>query len=142
LLYARLLGSLMAERCAQYYTIGVPLPAMLIPVPLHPQRLRSRGYNQATELAKWVSRRLEVPLAYGYVQRVKYTEAQMELPLSLRALNVKNAFVTKKLIPSHVAIIDDVVTSSHTIQAMSAALQYGGAKQIEVWCVARAVKKL
>lgn len=142
LTYARLLGSLMAQQCVQYYTTGAALPAMLIPVPLHPRRLRTRGYNQATELAKWVSKRLSVPLAYGYVHRVKYTVAQMELPLPLRAQNVKHAFVANKPVPKHVAIIDDVVTSSHTIQALSATLLQAGATRIEVWCVARAQKKL
>ena len=140
LLYARLLGSLLAKRCAQYYTTGVPLPAMLIPVPLHTKRLRKRGYNQAAELAKWVSRRLHVPLARGYAQRVKYTEAQAELPLALRARNMQNAFVVKQPIAEHIAIIDDVVTSSHTIQTLSNVLARAGAKRIDVWCIARAIK--
>jgi ComF family protein len=142
LLYARLLGSLMAECCARYYTTGIPLPSMLIPVPLHKQRLRQRGFNQATELAKWVKRRLGVPIGYGCLQRVKYTEAQMELPLAQRAGNVKQVFAAKRAIPEHVAVIDDVVTSGHTIQALSQVLQKAGAKQIDVWCIARAIKKL
>ena len=140
LLYARLLGELLALRLRRYYTTGVPVPAMLIPVPLHKKRLRQRGFNQATELAKQVNKMLHIPIGYDRVQRVKYTPAQMELPLTERAQNVKNAFVVKKSLPAHVAIIDDVVTSGHTIQALSQALHATGVKQIDVWCIARTVK--
>ena len=137
LIYAQLLGHLLAERCRRYYTTVANPPAMLIPVPLHPKRLRQRGFNQAVELAKPLSHALKIPIGYGIVKRIKFTQAQMDLPLNERAHNVKDAFSIHSKLPSHVAIIDDVVTTGHTIKALCKILRAAGVKQIDVWCVAR-----
>lgn len=139
--YAHLLGELLAERCVQHYNIAPTRPSLILPVPLHPQRVRQRGFNQAAELARPVARHLGIPISYNSVQRVKYTEAQMDLPLALRAKNLKGAFkASPALRGKHVAIIDDVVTTGHTIEALALALHKVGVRQIDVWGVARALK--
>lgn len=139
--YARLLGELLAAHCAEYYTTAAALPAMLLPMPLHSRRLRQRGFNQAVELARPVARRLAIPIGYGYVKRVKYTEPQMELPLALRAQNVQRAFaVSPRLAGLHVAIIDDVITSGHTVHALALALRDVGVSRIDVWGIARTLR--
>ncbi len=141
LIYARLLGQHMANFSACYYTTGVPLPSILIPVPLHAKRLKERGFNQALEIAKPMSKRLNIPIHYTAVKRVKYTQAQMDLPLEERAQNIKAAFkVTTQELPTHVAVIDDVVTSGHTIATLCNELKKAGVKQIDVWCAARAIR--
>jgi ComF family protein len=139
--YAHLLGELLAERVAQYYASNASQPAMILPMPLHARRLRERGFNQAVELARPVARRLGVPIGYGCAKRVKYTAAQMELPLKLRAQNVQQAFVAApRLAGLHVAIIDDVITSGHTVHELALALRAVGVTRIDVWGIARTLR--
>jgi len=133
--HARLLGELVAG-----YLQTVPLPELdlLLPVPLHRQRLRRRGYNQALEIGRFISRQLDIALEPELCQRVRHTDAQSDLPLALRKRNLRNAFQTHTdLAGSHIAIIDDVVTSGHTVNEMARCLRRAGAKEITVIAVAR-----
>jgi ComF family protein len=139
--YAHLLGELLAERVAQYYAAHASQPAVLLPMPLHVRRLRQRGFNQAVELSRPVARRLGVPIGYGCAKRVKYTEPQMELPLELRAQNMRQAFVVNpRLAGLHVAVIDDVITSGHTVHELALALRDVGVARIDVWGIARTLR--
>lgn len=140
-IYARLLGELLAKYCAQYYTTQALRPAILLPMPLHVKRLRQRGFNQAVELARPIAKRLTVPIGYTQVKRVKYTQPQMELPLTERAKNVHHAFKANSTLSGmHVVIVDDVITSGHTVHSLALALQTAGAVRIDVWGVARTVR--
>lgn len=114
-------------------------PQLLIPVPLHRRRLRSRGFNQAIELAKPVSRRLNIPIDRTACQKLRHTQAQSELPAKVRIQNLKNAFqLTRAISASHVAIIDDIYTTGATTQTLAHTLKKHGVTTIEAWCLARA----
>lgn len=131
----RLLGDLMAGALAAHTG---PLPDRVVPVPLHPARQRRRGFNQAMELARPVADRLGVPLAPSLCRRVRNTMPQSELGGSQRRGNVRRAFAVTAPAPPHVAIVDDVMTSTSTAAALATSLRRAGARRIEVWVCARA----
>ena len=133
---ARSLGELMLHRWA---TTGTPTADLIMPVPLHASRLRSRGYNQSLEIARPLARALAIPLDAHSVQRVRATPAQANLPLAKRAANVRGAFATRaRFDDKHVVIVDDVMTSGHTLNAVATCLARAGARSVEAWVVARA----
>jgi ComF family protein len=111
---------------------------IIVPVPLHPERLRERGYNQATLLAKVCAQEVGVPLNTSLLQRTRATQAQVELRGYERYSNVVEAFrclshiATKGLLKRKVVvIIDDVCTTGATLEACAAPLFAAGAS--EVW---------
>lgn len=139
LIYAHILGSLLAENISLQYQNDY-LPDLIIPVPLHKKRLHVRGFNQAVELARPISKKLNLPIDYKRCKRVYNTAAQSNLPRHQRATNVKNAFVVEiqeDLSSQHVALLDDVMTTGHTVTELSRALYYVGVKRIDIWCCAR-----
>jgi ComF family protein len=132
----RLLGNLLAGFLAA--DTASP-PDCLIPVPLHPSRLRERGFNQALELARPVSQRLKVPLTPGLCRRIRHTEVQSRLDARSRQRNLRGAFkVTAPVAGLDVAILDDVVTTGATVAALASALREAGVNGIRVWSLARA----
>lgn len=133
---ARTLGRLMAEWLATHMT---SLPDRLLPVPLHPARLRERGFNQSLELARPIARRLKLPLDIHSCQRLRNTRPQAELSAKQRHGNLKGAFGVRRKLTGHVAIIDDVMTTGGTVQELARTLREAGAEQVEVWVCARAV---
>ena len=132
---AELLGGLMADRLAMSDT-----PDVLVPVPLHPRRLRERGFNQALELARPIARRLGVPMEWRHVTRSRATDPQSELPAKFRSRNVKDAFsVAAGFAAQRVAIVDDVMTTGYTVNELALTLRHHGVVHISVWICARAV---
>lgn len=114
-------------------------PALIVPVPLHASRLRQRGCNQALELSRALSRTLHVPLDVKHLHRTRATSAQTELGAQARRRNVRGAFAAdQRDWPSHVALLDDVMTTGATLEAASRALRRAGVKRIDVWALARA----
>ncbi|MDE2273435.1 MAG: ComF family protein, partial [Gammaproteobacteria bacterium] len=112
-----------------------------IPIPLHSARLRERGFNQALELARPVSRRLQLCLDARTCLRRKNTAVQSKLDAKERRRNLIDAFeVRTSLQGVHVAILDDVVTTGATVGALSRALREAGAARITVWSLARAAR--
>ncbi len=133
---APLLAGLLATKIAARPST---LPGLLIPVPLHPSRLRERGFNQATELARVLARRLGLSVGHRLCKRVKRTEPQSTLPVKQRRANLRNAFtLTSRLTAGHIAIVDDVMTSGHTSEELAQVLKQAGARRVEVWVIARA----
>lgn len=131
---AHSLGSYMAHSLAQ-----IPRPDAIVPVPLHASRLRERGYNQALELARPLARAFDIPLAFRGTQRLRATPSQTELSSLARARNVRNAFAcTQPFAQRHIAIVDDVMTSGQTAHAFARCLLAAGARQVDVWVLARA----
>jgi ComF family protein len=132
----RLLSGLLAARLAER---SGDLPELLLPVPLHPARLRSRGFNQATEIARHVGRTLGIAVDYRLCRRKRNTQAQSLLSPNARRLNLRNAFTVRRPPEAlHVAIIDDVMTTGHTGNELARALKQAGAACVEVWVIARA----
>ncbi len=133
---ARTLGQMMAKTMAD---IELPRPDVLLPVPLHRQRLRQRGFNQALELARPVARELGIPLDPWLAIRHKATAPQASLSPKDRYRNVRGAFQAKKGVSElRIAIIDDVMTTGHTVNALAKILKKAGAREITVWVFARA----
>lgn len=133
---ARVLGGHLAGHLAAQ---ALPNPDLVIPVPLHRSRLRERGYNQALELARPVVKRLGLALDAGAVERVRPTPPQTELSYDERKKNMRNAFrARRRLDDRRIAIVDDVMTSGHTVEELACCLKRAGAKEVEVWVVARA----
>jgi len=132
------LGLLLARRVR---ADGAPLPAHVVPVPLHPRRLRQRGFNQSLEIARVASRALGVPLAPGLARRVRHAPPQSRLARPAeRRRNVRGAFAAPRRVPpgSHIALVDDVVTTGSTAASLARTLAHAGAAEISVWAVARA----
>lgn len=132
---AALLGDLMALPLARREG---PLPQLLIPVPLHPLRLMYRGYNQATEIARRLSLRLTLPVNAHAAVRLRRTEDQIGQTRAARRRNMRGAFaVNADLGGLHVALIDDVMTTGATFDALAHACRQAGAARIEAWAAAR-----
>ncbi len=110
----------------------------IVPVPLSAERLRSRGYNQALEIARHVVSTTGARLAPELCQRTRDTPPQMGLPLSGRAKNVRGAFVCPRLIEgAKVAVLDDVMTTGTTLEEIASTLKRAGAARVVNWVVAR-----
>jgi len=115
--------------------IQLPLPTMLAPVPLGAARLRERGFNQALEIARPLSRLLDIELQPQLLERVRDTQAQSGLPLSARARNTRNAFALPYRLADHVkgrhvGIVDDVMTTGQTLNEVAIILKRHGAKRV------------
>ncbi|MDP1930528.1 MAG: ComF family protein [Gammaproteobacteria bacterium] len=134
------LAKLLAERVLNCYEPD-DMPQSLLPVPLHPRRLRERGYNQSVELARAVGRRCNIPIALHYCRRTRSTPSQKGLSADERAVNLRNAFVLDQngsaKPPRHIAIVDDVVTTMTTVNTIARMLRAAGHSRIDVICLAR-----
>lgn len=137
LAHARLLGDLLAAHAARALPTAAR-PSALVPVPLHPARLRARGYDQARELARPLAMALGCPVLAN-ARRVRATAEQSGLDAAARRANLADAFRAEGPLPPHVAIVDDVVTTGATAAALAHALRAAGATRITLLAVARAV---
>jgi len=111
---------------------------LVLPVPLHPQRLLQRGFNQSLLVARFLFGRKVAP---DLLRRIRPTRPQVELPPRERFLNVKGAFVLQDSRPvkgRHVLLFDDVMTTGATIEECARVLKEAGAKRVEVALLARA----
>jgi ComF family protein len=133
-------GRLLAEFLAEYLAAGGDTkPDCILPVPLHPVRLKERGFNQAVELARPVGRRLRIPLRLDLCERMRATEVQSKLDAVERKKNLRDAFVVKRSVDgAQVAILDDVVTTGATMEALTQALKDAGVARVISWSLARA----
>lgn len=115
------------------------LPDVILPVPLFWKRQWQRGYNQAELIAKPLSKWLDIPLDCHSLKRVRATIPQKELTAVQRRKNLQHAFKYEPIEPyQRVAIVDDVVTTGSTINAICLELLKQGVKDIQVWTLARA----
>ncbi len=114
---------------------------LIIPMPLAAARLRSRGFNQALEIARVASRLTRVPLAAA-CRRVRDSGPQAALPWKERAKNIRRAFVCDiDLSGMRVAVIDDVMTTGATLNELARSLRQAGAIEIQGWMVARTLPR-
>jgi len=117
------------------------LPDLIIAMPLHPNRLRERGYNQSILLAQRLSQACGVALYPYACRRVRDTVAQSTLAFKQRRKNMRHAFVCDiDLSGKKVALIDDVLTSGASLDALADAVIQRGASEVAVWVVARTVR--
>jgi ComF family protein len=115
-----------------------PRPDLIVAPPLTPERLRRRGFNQAVEIAKVMATRLRVPCAIAGLEKVRETAPQPGLGRRQRRANLRRAFRCRlRLSGEHVALIDDVMTTGATADALARVLKAAGAGRVSVWAVAR-----
>jgi ComF family protein len=136
------LGEAIARRWARAGAGG----DVLVPVPVHADRLAKRGYDQAELLTRRAAASLGLPMA-PILERTRSTTAQFDLDRRRRATNVVGAFrvrpgppggdVARLLEGRWIVLVDDVVTTGATVNALAAALRGAGAASCDVWAVAR-----
>lgn len=122
------------------YLLEDPLPAeLIVPVPLHIDRLRERGYNQAALLTRELSERSGLPVEEGGLVRIRETAPQVALKADERRRNVRGAFrgQGEKLKDRQVLLIDDVCTTGTTLEACAEALREKGARSVWALVLAR-----
>lgn len=133
---APLFARLMAHRIK--LTLNhAPKPTYLLPMPLHPKRIRYRGFNPSLEIAKHLYRDLEIPLNRQLARRIIHTNTQSELPFNERKRNVKDVFHAPKPIKASIAILDDVMTTGATAASLAKTLKKAGCPYVTVWCLAK-----
>ena len=133
---ARLTGALLATAARSGHW---QRPELLIPVPLHDTRLRQRGYDQAQAIAREAGRRLAIPVDAHACRRIRATAPQTGLALADRRRNVRGAFAVRKPpAASHVAVVDDVMTTGATAGALALVLKRAGVARVDVWALCRA----
>ncbi len=122
------LGSRMAT-CLDRKTWTIDI---IVPVPLHISRLAERGYNQAKLLADQVAHNTGIPCTPEAMQRVRYSQSQVQMTAEERQQNVKDAFTANPSLVAHktILIVDDVYTTGSTLANCAEALLFAGAKAV------------
>ena len=120
--------------------IGVSGPAVLVPIPVHSERLRSRGYNQAELIARELGRRSGLAVE-PLLQRLRPTTKQHQLDRAARLANLRGAFGINAVdtVPVTVILVDDIVTTTATLEACASVLRAAGVQEVYGFAVAREV---
>jgi len=137
-----------------YHALGRPLGALMaaewrpghrpvdlvLPVPLHQERLRTRGYNQSALLARAMCEKMDWTMDVELLQRVKSTRPQVGLDAAARAPNVLGAFAAANASVSgrHLLLVDDICTTGATLLAAAQPLLDAGAATVSAYCLGRA----
>jgi ComF family protein len=114
---------------------------LVVPVPLHPRRLRRRGFNQSLLLARRISRRYSLPLDFTALRRIRATVPQTELSAAERRKNIRGAFAVfraQTITEKDILLVDDVFTTGATVEECAKVLLKAGANRVDVLTLARA----
>lgn len=118
-------------------------PDIIIPMPLHPRRLKQRGFNQSHLLARPIAKLLNVSIDITSALRIRDTEHQTGKNARQRKQNIKNAFTfNNHKNYQHAVIFDDVITTGSSVSELTLTLKQAGIKHVDVWCLARAEKTI
>ena len=127
-----LLGSLIQARPFP------KLPEAVVPIPLHPARLRERGFNQSLEISRGIAKTLGLPPAPALLERIRNTPSQRTLKRAGRMANLKDAFLSRpEARGKHILLIDDVMTTGSTLRTAADTLLNAGAASVSVAVLAR-----
>ncbi len=138
LVNAKVLGELLADAIQHTWYKTREIPDLVLPVPLHRHRLKERGFNQVIEISRPIVKKLKLTMDIKSCQRIKNTLAQAKLSGNARRTNLQNAFsISRDFSHCHIAVIDDVITTGHTMTEFCLALKKAGASKIDVWCCAK-----
>ncbi len=131
------LASMFAEKLSQRID-RCSLPDCMLAMPLHPARQKNRGFNQAQLIARPLSKSLGLPLLSHACQRLRDTPSQTSLPFDERTRNMRGAFdCNADLAGKNVALVDDVMTTGASMDALANAALAKGAASVKAWVVAR-----
>lgn len=131
------LGSLLGNLLS---SVTQPEIDILIPVPLHINKLRLREFNQSAILAKELSKAWSIPLCLTSLIKIKDTREQASLDAKERLFNVKDAYSVKGSLKGFkIGLVDDVVTTGATLMECAKVLKKAGAKEIHAITLARAI---
>lgn len=140
LAYVPLLSELMIHHIPKYL-YEKQRPDVIIPMPLHANRIKQRGFNQSLQLVKPLAKLSGLKLDSTSCQRQRDTEHQTGKNARQRHQNIKGAFTfSNDNNYKHVVIFDDVVTTGSSISELSKTLKQNGVNRVDVWCLARAEK--
>jgi ComF family protein len=127
--------------CLAQVLRAADLPDIIVPMPLHPARLRDRGFNQAAEIGRGLASRLGIPMAPTAGRRVRDTPPQTGLDLKQRRRNLRRAFACgTDLAGARIALLDDVMTSGASLNELARAAKAAGASEVSAWVLARTVR--
>lgn len=132
----KLLARLLAETCQTSAR-----PDFLVPVPIHWRKRWQRGFNQSELMAYWVGKQLDIPVLPA-CQQTRYHHSQKGLSRAERLKNLRQSFsikpgIKRKIDGAHIALIDDVVTTTATARTLSELLIKTGAQRVDIWALAR-----
>ncbi|MAG55573.1 MAG: hypothetical protein CMJ83_04705 [Planctomycetes bacterium] len=116
-------------------------PAAVVPIPIARDRLRVRGFNQASVLARPLADRLGLPVTPWVLRRPGRHPAQAGLSAAGRRRNLRGAFVAPTAFPHAVLLVDDVVTTGSTLAEAARALRGAGVPRVAAVCLCRAERK-
>jgi len=132
----RLLGRLLVEKLTAQH-LDAARPELILPVPLHPARLRQRGFNQCQEIAEPVSRLLGIPRRPDLARRIVATPPQTGLHRDERLRNLQRAFsVSPEVRGRRLLILDDTVTTGTTLRRLAHCLLQAGASEVAAAAIA------
>ncbi len=130
-------GSLLAASLADRLKTE-RMPEWIVPMPLHPTRLKERGFNQAAELGRRLSLVTGAELRLDILVKMRDTAPQASLPWRERQANVKGAFACRSAVAGRrIALVDDVMTTGATLREAAKIVRNAGAADISVWVAAR-----
>ena len=114
---------------------------LIIPMPMHNARLKERGFNQALELARIISKSRQIKLDYTSCERIRLTPPQASLPLKERIKNIRGVFSCQQNLHNlNIAIVDDVMTTGASLNELAKTLKEAGAAHVECWVIARTLR--
>ena len=132
---SRTLGKLLADYLRQQ---DYRPPQLILPVPLHKRQLRERGFNQSAELAHQLARELRLAWSTRLLHKTRHTRPQHGLDRAQRVKNLRRCFQFDNPYGlTHVALLDDVVTTGSTANEITRTLKRQGVETVQVWALAR-----
>lgn len=115
---------------------------LIMPMPMHNERLKQRGFNQALEIARLISKHRQVKLDFTSCPRTRLTPPQASLPLKERIKNIQGVFECHQDLQGlNIALLDDVMTTGASLNELAKTLKQAGAAHVECWVIARTLPR-